>query len=214
MNPRVCFRYVLSSIVLVVAVCLFTEWGMAEKTVQAGASYSDKSELDAVKADLNKIDDYAAAGSYENASAIVGQDIKARGIYKAYLSRASEISNELLWVRKRLDLQDRTLTLQQLGALAQKLSLDNKRFRGTFTHGEEQFQSYQLIEKAVINLEDAISYWRLSNRFRRMYRGSASQKQEDAELLQTKLQTAMNAIEELNAIIETRDALSKDLQED
>jgi len=214
MNKSVVFRYVLPSIGVLMAFCLFSGWGMAEKTVQAGARYADKAELDAVKADLGKIDGYAASGAYENASVIAGQDIKARGIYKAYLERASKISTELLWVRKRLDLQDRTLSLQQLGALSQRLSLDNTRFKGTFTHGEEKFQSYQLIEKAVSNLDDAISYWRLSNRFRRMYRGGALEKREDDELLQTKLQTALNAIDELKVIIDTREALSRDLQED
>ena len=107
MNKSVVFRYVLPSIGVLMAFCLFSGWGMAEKTVQAGARYADKAELDAVKADLGKIDGYAASGAYENASVIAGQDIKARGIYKAYLERASKISTELLWVRKRLDLQDK-----------------------------------------------------------------------------------------------------------
>lgn len=215
MNNRNLFLYLfVSSIGVFIPFCLFAGWGMAETTVRAGAQYTDKAELQEIKSDLSKIDGYVAGGNYGEASVIVGQAIKARSIYKAYLEKATYISNELLVVRNRVDLQDRTLTLQQLGALSQKLSLDNAHFKDSFTHGEDQFQTYRLIQTAVSNLEDAISYWRISNRFRHIYRGSAKEKHEDEELLQTKLQTALNAIDELKVIIDTREALTKDLEEE
>lgn len=214
MNKQTVLNFTLPSIGALLFFCLFSEWGMAETTVQAGAHYSNKPELQLIREDLEKIDGFVASGNYGEASVIVGQAIKARSIYKAYLEKASYISKELLMVRNRLGTQERTLTLQQLGALSQKLSLDNERFKGTFTHGEDQFQTYQLIQKAVGNLEDAISYWRISNHYRHIFRGSAREKLEDDELLQTKLQTAINAMDELKVIIDTREVLTRDLEEE
>lgn len=214
MNNRVLWNLTHPSIAAFLFFCLFSGWGMAETTVRAGAHYSDKAELQLIREDLDKIDGFVASGNYGEASVIVGQAIKARSIYNAYLAKASYICRELLMVRNRLDSQERTITLQQLGALSQKLSLDNARFQGSFTHGEDQFQTYQLIQKAIHNLEDAISYWRISNHYRHMFRGSAREKLEDDELLQTKLQTAINAMDELKVIIETREALTRDLNED
>jgi hypothetical protein len=187
---------------------------MAEKTVQAGAHYTDKAELDAVRNDLDQIDRLSAGGDYSNASVIIGQDIKARDIYRLYLAQAAEISEELLSVRVRLQEQADTVTLQQLGALTQRLTLDNSKFKGTFRHGEQHFQTYQLIQKAVTNLEDAIHYWRLSNHYRRFFRGSSKEHAEDDEILKIKLQTALNTIDELKAIMDTREALGKTLTDE
>lgn len=187
---------------------------MAEKTVQAGAQYTDKAELDAVRNDLDQIDRSAVGGNYADASVIIGQDIKARDIYRLYLVKASEISEELLGVRTRLQGQADTITLQQLGALTQRLTLDNSKFKGTFQHGEDRFQTYQLIQKAVANLEDAINYWRSANHYRRFFRGSSKERADDDEILKIKLQTALNTIDELKAIMDTREALGKAIDDD
>ena len=144
----------------------------------------------------------------------MGQDIKARDVYRAYLSRASAMSEELLSVRTRFDSQADTISLQGLGALAQRMTLNNQQFKGSFRHGEEKFQTYQLIEKAVTHLEAAIQYWRIANRYQRDYRGGVQDKLVDDEVLKTKLQIALNAIDELKAIVETREALSRDLNDD
>lgn len=202
------------SIGVALAIFLFAGWALAEKTVKVRANYSDLVGLESVKKDLAKLDGYAASGNYNEAGVLIGQDIKARDVYRAYLSRADQMSTELLSVRQRFDLQAGTISLQQLGALAQRLTLNNHQFKGTFKHGEDHFQTYHLIEKAVSNLEDAIAYWRIANHYNRFYRGGAQDKLVDDEILKTKLQTAMNAIDELKAIVNTREALSRDLTED
>ncbi len=195
-------------------VLLFSGWAIAESAVKAGASYSEKKELEAVYRDLEKVDAYASQENYLNASVIVGRDIKARSLYRNYLKRAAGISENLLTVRQKMDFSGQTLTLQQLGALTQGVSAENLRFRDGFLHGEEHFYTYRLIQKAITNLEDAIYYWRTANHYRTTQRGTQKERLEDDEILRFKLQTAMNAIDELSAIIKTRDALNKDLTEE
>ena len=194
--------------------CQFTEWGVAEKTVQAGARYSNQPAVDELRRDLAKIDEFSADGGYEDAAVIVGQDIRARTIYRHYIKKASGISEDLFTIRKRLSLQGDSITLQQLGAMSQRLSQENLQFRDSFRHGEEQFHTYHLIQTAITNLEDAIEYWRIGNRYRRVYRGALRDRIEDDEILKVKLQAAVNAIEELNTIRETREALAKELDEE
>jgi len=218
MNSERLVRLVKPSFALIIGVVgvifLFSGWVLAEKTVRATASYSGAAELDAVKRDLAQLDAYASAGKYGDAGVLIGQDIKARDVYRLYLGRASQMSDELMSVRKTMLQQANTITLQQLGALAQRLTLNNLYFKRGFNHGEQQFQTYKLIEKAVGNLEDAINYWRISNRYRHIYRGGAMDRVADDEILKTKMETAMNAIDELKAIVEAREALTRDLTED
>lgn len=213
MNGRVSFSTIAVSIALVAGLFLFSGQAMADRTVKATASYVDRAELEAVRRDLEKIDAYATEGIYGSASVIVGRDIRARDIYRAYIEKAAQLSSNLITIRPKLEAQDETLSLQQLGALAQRLSAQNSQFRDSFKHGESKFQTYRLIETAVINFEDAINYWRLSNRFRKTYKGSARERIEDDEILKIKLQTAMNAIDELKVIMQTRDKLTRDLEE-
>ena len=193
---------------------LFAGWALAAKTVKVRASYSDSVAIESVKKDLAKLDAYAASGNYGEAGVLVGKDIKARDVYRAYLTRAVVMSDELIGVRKQLAFQADTISLQQLGAVTQRLDLNNLHFKSSFQHGEDQFQTYQLIEKAIKNLDDAISYWRLANRYNRFYRGSLKEKMADDEVLKTKIQAAMIAIDELKAIAQTREALTRDLSED
>jgi hypothetical protein len=206
-------RYLMVSIGLCAVVFLFHERAFADQTVHAKARFTDSPELSEVRRDLAKIDQDAANGIYDDASAIVGKDIKARDIYRRYIQRASSISEQLLSLRPRLTQNNQTMSLQQLGAFAQNLSAENQRFAGTFTHGEENFQTYQLIQTAITNLEDAINYWRISNRYRNLYRGSQKEQDQDQQILRLKIQTALNAIDQLKTIIQTREALSKDLAE-
>jgi hypothetical protein len=196
------------------AICLFSGWAIAETILHSGAFYPDKAELESVKADLARIDHDSADGQYENASSILGKDIKARDVYRLYLKKADEISEDLLHIRSRLSAEPRTISLQQLGAMVQRLSAENLRFAAGFQHGEQHFQTYQLIEKAVSNLQDAIAYWRVATQYRPLYRGSAREKADDDDVLELKIQTAVNAIDSLNTIVETRTKLSKDLEED
>ena len=203
-----------SSLALLALLPLLTMMAMgASHPGEAAQPAAEPFDLDAVRADLNQIDVRVSAGEFHDAAVLVGQDIKARDINGNYLKKASGISETLLKVRTRVAQHDNTLSLQQLGALSQRLTAENRGFRDSFQHGQESFQTYQLIQKAVVNLEDAISYWRLSNHYRFLYRGSVLEQAEDDEILKVKIQTAMNAIDELKGIVETRQALGRDLEE-
>jgi hypothetical protein len=207
-------RYLVGSIGLLLTLFLFHERAVADhsvvtdQSVRAKASFTEGNSTDELRRDLAQIDQKAAEGMYGEASVLVGRNIKARDIYKNYLERAEGISGQLLSVRPRLT---ETFTLQQLGAFTQSLSAENLRFKGTFTHGEEKFQTYQLIQTAIHNLEDASNYWRIANRYRSLYRGSLREHMEDDQILKLKIQTALNAIDELKSIVHTRESLSKDL---
>ncbi|MEB3287700.1 MAG: hypothetical protein VKJ04_09370 [Vampirovibrionales bacterium] len=141
-------------------------------------------------------------------------------VYLSYLSKVNAMSEGLLALKERFDKQmavlpnketppQLVLSLQELGAMSQKLSADNRRFKSQFEYGENDYQSYRFIEQAVSSLEDATTYWRLSNRYRSLYRAEAREKSEDDELLTIKLQTALNAIESLKNIQLMRERLKK-----
>lgn len=214
MNKRYLFQWIALSITVALGSCLFSEWGIAEKTVQAEARYKNPAELETLRNDLSELDNLASAGLWGDASVITGQEIRARDIYGRYIEKAAKISDELLKVKTKLSDQQGTVSLQQLGAICQKVSLTNTRFKNTFQYGEEQFQTYQLIQKAISDLESAISYWRVSNQYRKIYRGGARERIEDDEVLKIKLLTATNTIEALKTIMDTRETLSRNLEED
>jgi hypothetical protein len=145
---------------------------------------------------------------------LVGGYIKPRDFYPAYLAQVSEITQDLLHVREILQSHQQSLTLQQLGALTQRLSVSRNSLQKKLIHGEEAFNTYQLIDKAVSNLEEAIEYWRVANRTRPWIRGGIPERQEDDEILKLKLQTAVNTIDELKELVKTRKNLSDGLDED
>lgn len=156
-------------------------------------------DIEQVRLDLRKIDAVVYGGGVAGQPPLSGAGLTARDIYRAYIVKAADIRTDLLRVKTRMDTSDWNLSLQQLGAMAQQVSARNTRFSREFKYGEEAFYSYQLIEKAVTALEDAISYWREANRYRLLYRGTAREHAEDDEVLRLKLQTALSAIDELNA---------------
>lgn len=210
-------RYLVVSIGLLLAVFLFHGRAVADRSVTADqsmhakTSFTEGNSADELRRDLAQIDEHAAEGLYGEASVLVGRNIKARDIYRYYLVRADGLSKQLLSVRPRLT---ETFTLQQLGAFTQNLTAENRRFKSSFTHGEEKFQTYQLIQTAIHNLEDASNYWRIANRYRALYRGTLREHMEDDQILKLKIQTALNAIDELKTIVHTRESLTKDLMDE
>jgi cob(I)alamin adenosyltransferase len=146
---------------------------------------------------------------WQNETVIVGDELKAASRYQQYLSKAASISQELLNVREELLTQGGTLSLQQLGALSQDLTMQYETFKKQLNPQEKQFQSAQLIETAITSLDEAIDYWRTSNRYRRWERGAATNRTEDDEILQLKLQTANTAISNLSGIVKTRQLFSR-----
>ena len=92
------------------------------------------------------------------------------------------------------------MRLQQLAALNRQVQAEQRRFRDGFSNGEEDFQTYKLIQKAATSLDDAVTYWRISRKHRPHFRGLVFNKEEDDKVLKDRLQTALNAIEELKGI--------------
>ncbi len=173
--------------------------------------------LPSIREDLSALDETLFGESQaviqDPSQAILGKtSIQARVIYQGYLERAVGVTDELMLLREVLNQQGGQLSLQRLGAFTQALKRENHLFKDTFTHGETEFTSYQLIQTAVSRLEDALNYWRQANRYRRGYRGSVLAREEDDEVLKIKLQQARQAIEELHVITEARKALERDIE--
>ena len=145
----------------------------------------------------------------QNDSVIVGEDLKAASRYRQYLAKAADISQELLSVREELLTEGGKLSLQQLGALSQEFSMQYAHFKKQLTPAETKFQSTQLIETAVTSLDQAIEYWRTSNHFRRWEHSNNTDKTDDDEILQLKLQTANTAIGNLSGIVKTRQLFNR-----
>lgn len=164
---------------------------------------------------LMQLDARIQSGSAVFQAELRALNIKQRDVYQAYLDRASLITEKLIHVKALSEKRPtERFSLQRLAALSHALSLENSAFRNSFTHGEEQFYSYQLIQQAVLAMEDAVSYWRQSNEVRQLYRGTALDLAEDDEILHLKLQTAYSAIEQLRGIEKVRHALHKNLMDD
>lgn len=207
-------RYLLVSIGLIANLFLFHEWAVANQPVMAQPQANQHQDLAELRQNLSQIDQDASQGLFANATVLVGRNLQARNIYRHYLEHAEPISQQLLSLRVYLAQNDQVLNLQQLAAKTQSLSTANQRFRTSWIHGEERFQSAKLIQNAVHNLEDAIHYWRIANQYRTLYRGSTQEHREDDQILRLKIQAALTAIDQLQIIVDTRKALSKDLSEE
>jgi hypothetical protein len=153
-----------------------------------------------VKNDLQKLDAviYDSGVQGQPTLSAANNNLTAREIYRAYVTKAEALRTDLVRVKTRMDESDWNLSLQQLGAMAQQVATRNTRFSREFKYGEDGFYSYKLIEKAARALDDAVSYWREANKYRLLYRGTAREQAEDDEVLRVKLQTALSAIEELD----------------
>jgi hypothetical protein len=145
----------------------------------------------------------------ENDSVIVGGELKATSRYRQYLNKAADISQELLNVREQLLTEGGKLSLQELGALSQEFTMQYEHFSKQLSPYEKSFQSAQLIETAVSSLDEAIDYWKTSNHYRRWEHGSNTDKADDDEILQLKLQTANTAIGNLSGIVKTRQLFNR-----
>ncbi|MGE0200611.1 MAG: hypothetical protein AB7P76_06550 [Candidatus Melainabacteria bacterium] len=129
--------------------------------------------------------------------------------YQQYVQHAAQLSVDLLNIRNRMDRSDWTLTLQQLGALSQQVALERNALKAGFQHGEEAYYSFRLMDEAISGLEEAIGYWQITNRFRRVHRATVIEKAEDDEVLMRKLQTAFSRIDALEKVQKTRSGLNK-----
>jgi hypothetical protein len=142
-----------------------------------------------------------------------GLDIRNKEIYPKYLEKASVLTSKLVRIKTEADSFRENYSLQRLAALTQGLSIENTTFRDSFQNGEEQYQSYQMIQKAIQEMEDAIAYWRQANRSRMLYRGTQLEKAQDDEVLKLKLEMAFSAIEQLKGITQVRQVLDRNLEE-
>lgn len=201
------------------------DWGAVERDPVAVPDDELTPEVRQVVDDLKKLDavvyDGDVTGQSSNAStqdrlinsetgnSFATASLESRQIYRDYLIKSQKIRDDLLMVKSRMDSTNWTLSLQQLGALSQGVSAQNTRFSRMFNHGEEGFRSYQLIQKAIHSLEEAIGYWRLSQQYKKTFRATAREQAADDQVLKIKLQTALTAIEDLKALKDMQIALKK-----
>lgn len=156
---------------------------------------SSAENLELLKKDLENIEDISGS----TRSPVVGQPFKLRPyeIYRNYLKAIEPLSIELVAIQNRINAQQNIVSLQQLGALVQRVSIENQALKKTFQYGETEFDSYKTLQTAIHNLEDAIQYWRLANHHRRFSRSNTRYRSDDDEVLQLKLKTALNSIDNL-----------------
>lgn len=168
-----------------------------------------------VQAELQKIDGYIQSSpnseAQNNEVLNHSQPLKPRDLYRQYIAKTSQISQQLLRLKQESDTRKGGFSLQRLGALTQSLAAENANLNQQIRQGETALQSYQLIQKAITTLEDTVAYWRVSNRYRSLYRGTLQDKTDDDEILRVKLEAAFQAIEELKELEKVREALDKSL---
>lgn len=144
-------------------------------------------------------------------------DLRTRHEYYTYLKSTRALTEGLLGLQARLvsvPEEPSSVTLQQLAARTQSLVVENRRLHQSFTRGEEKFFSYQLMDKAIGSLADAVEYWQAADLSRGAYRGTVLDQQNDDEMVRTKLKAALQAIQELESIQKTITELDKQLKDE
>jgi hypothetical protein len=199
----------------VVTLCLqalpsHAEESMAD-TVKAEESLPPASSSEQLKNDLSLLDGLLNIEPNPGQQQAILRNIPLRSqdTYRTYSKRLFALittMNKINGVLTESALSK--ITLQQVAALNHQLKLQHKQFRESFRHQEQQLYTYQLVLRAVLNLNDAVSYWQLSDRYKADTRGSSFEQLEDDEYLQVKLKgvlqsiAALKEIKDFNAMLE------------
>ncbi|MDX2084493.1 MAG: hypothetical protein SFZ03_03800 [Candidatus Melainabacteria bacterium] len=130
-----------------------------------------------------------------------------RNAYQRYLQKIDPLLNHLLSLQQRFNRTQGEITLQQLAAQTQEVLSLYHSIQPDLTAEDQEYHSWQLIRRAVFNLEDAVIYWRLIDPYRPPYRGSVQDADDDQYALNTKVQAALQAIQDLAARQQTTDRL-------
>lgn len=173
-------------------------------------------DLEKVRQDLQKLDVKVQYGvtpvtTEKDLPGTNGETIKSQQLYQAYRKQIAGITKSLVDMKDKLDNRntDPSFNLQQLGAMSHGLATRNKQVRHGFKHGEEDLQSYQLIDQAVRALDEAVTYWRSVYHYRQQYRGNAWEQTDDDDVVRIKLETALTAIDSLKQLQDTQAILKK-----
>jgi hypothetical protein len=198
---------------LLLIAALLSFWAGGFSAVWAQASVSPADELAQLEQRIKVLDGYVESSDTPIPAYARSSRLRAQDIYQQYVEKAQTITQKLLKVKADADRQKTKYSLQRLAAISHSLDIENAAFQDSLTHGEGAFESYQLIQQAVLALNDATQYWREANQTRPLSRGTAADQAIDDEVLKIKLEQAFAAIEQLKQLDKLRTVLDKNLQE-
>lgn len=139
--------------------------------------------------------------------------VKPKDIYSRYQQLAAALTAKLIRIKREAEQSNSSYSLQRLAAISHSVSVEHEALHVELEGGETQFQSYRLIQRAVLALEEATDYWRESNKAKDLGRGSQQEETMDQELIRLKLQTAMSAIDELQQFDKVRNTLDQNIKD-
>jgi hypothetical protein len=147
---------------------------------------------------------------------IVGQRFQTKPyeVYRAYLRQTEPMIKELVDLQKKLDQENRTVSLQLLSAMVQRVSIENTALKQVVLPQNRLLGSFLEIQLVVTSLEDAVQYWQAANRHRRFSRRNLLFRVEEDTVLRIKVKTALNAIESLAQTQNDLKAVSLELRKD
>jgi hypothetical protein len=125
----------------------------------------------------------------------------SRKRYQAYLNKVKPLYDFLMFLQQRLELSPRDqMTLQLWAAESQHGVLLYNTVTPQLSEAELQFESFQLMQKAVLSLQEAVAYWKGSNALIPTYRTSEQALGEDSYVIQTRFQGMRVAFDDLKQL--------------
>jgi hypothetical protein len=137
------------------------------------------------------------------------QDVNGRlsqSAQKAYLSfwkRLMPLLNHLKTIETVMSegqTTQKTLNLQWFASQVLWARLLQQQAAGTFRPEDANYKTYQLVQQAVANLEDALAFWQATETIGASYRPTAVNVDEEAVYLDAKLRVALESLAELKQL--------------
>ncbi|MCS6267559.1 MAG: hypothetical protein H2174_08340 [Vampirovibrio sp.] len=127
----------------------------------------------------------------------------AQKAYASFWKRLMPLLNHLASVETAMSegrAKQKTLTLQWFASQVVWARLLQQQSAGTFKPEDAQYKTYQLVQQAVANLEDALAFWQGNEAIGASYRPTAVNVDEEAVYLDAKLRVALESLVELKQL--------------